>query len=68
MKQWKTKKEQIFYYDLIRTFTIMNVIICHIDHFFAPFTTPAQIICEIAFKDVGMVGVPIFLIISGALL
>ena len=62
------KKERIFYFDVLRAFAIIGVIICHVEHFFGPLTTPAQIIGEMAFKDVGMVGVPIFLMISGALL
>ena len=61
-------KNRIFYFDVLRAFAIIVVIICHVEHFFGPLTTAAQIIAEITFKDIGMVGVPIFLIISGALL
>ncbi|WP_296890938.1 acyltransferase [uncultured Methanobrevibacter sp.] len=64
----KTKKERIFYYDFLRAFAIIAVIICHVEHFFGPLTTPTQIIAEMTFKDIGMIGVPIFLMISGALL
>lgn len=64
----KTKKERIFYYDALRAFAIIAVIICHVEHFFGPLTTPTQIIAEMTFKDIGMIGVPIFLMISGALL
>ena len=64
----KTKKERIFYYDFLRAFAIIAVIICHVEHFFGPLTTPSQIIAEMTFKDIGMIGVPIFLMISGALL
>ena len=61
-------KERIFYFDVLRAFAIIAVIICHVGHFFGPLTTPTQIIAEITFKNIGMVGVPIFLMISGALL
>ncbi|WP_407379036.1 acyltransferase [Methanobrevibacter sp.] len=64
----KTKKERIFYYDLLRAFAIIAVIICHVDHFFGPLTTQAQIIAQMTFHDIGDIGVPIFLMISGALL
>lgn len=64
----KTKKERIFYYDVLRAFAIIAVIICHVDHFFGPLTTPAQIIAQMTFHDIGNIGVPIFLMISGALL
>ncbi|SDA62442.1 acyltransferase [Methanobrevibacter millerae] len=64
----KTKKERIFYYDLLRAFAIIAVIICHVDHFFGPLTTQAQVIAQLTFHDIGDIGVPIFLMISGALL
>ena len=64
----KTKKERIFYFDVLRAFAIIGVIICHVDHFFGPLTTPAQIITQMTFHDIGNIGVPIFLMISGALL
>ena len=62
------KKERIFYFDVLRAFAIIGVIICHVDHFFGPLTTPAQIITQMTFHDIGNIGVPIFLMISGALL
>ncbi len=64
----KTKKERIFYYDALRAFAIIAVIICHLDHFFGPLTTQTQIIAQMTFHDIGRIGVPIFLMISGALL
>ncbi|WP_407424348.1 acyltransferase [Methanobrevibacter sp.] len=64
----KTKKERIFYYDVLRAFAIIAVIICHVDHFFGPLTTQTQIIAQMTFHDIGRIGVPIFLMISGALL
>ena len=64
----KTKKERIFYYDFLRAFAIIAVIICHVDFFFGPLTTQTQVIAQMAFHDIGRIGVPIFLMISGALL
>ena len=64
----KTKKERIFYYDLLRAFAIIAVIICHVDHFFGPLTTQTQVIAQMTFHSIGDIGVPIFLMISGALL
>ena len=64
----KTKKERIFYYDVLRALAIIGVIICHLDHFFGPLTNQMQIILQMAFHDIGRIGVPIFLMISGALL
>lgn len=64
----KTKKERIFYYDFLRAFAIIAVIICHVDYFFGPLTSTTQIIVQMTFHDIGRMGVPIFLMISGALL
>lgn len=64
----KPKKERIFYYDFLRAFAIIAVIICHVDHFFGPLTGTTQIIAQMTFHDIGRIGVPIFLMISGALL
>ena len=64
----KNKKERIFYYDFLRAFAIIAVIICHVDFFFGPLTTQTQVIAQMAFHDIGRIGVPIFLMISGALL
>ena len=46
------KKERIFYFDVLRAFAIIGVIICHVDHFFGPLTTPAQIITQMTFHDI----------------
>ncbi len=64
----KAKKERIFYYDALRAFAIIAVIICHVDHFFGPLTSTTQVVAQMAFHDIGRIGVPIFLMISGALL
>lgn len=62
------KKERIFYYDFLRAFAIIAVIICHVDLFFGSLNTPFEIISQLAFHDMGRLGVPLFLMISGALL
>ena len=49
-------------------FAIIAIIICHVDDFFDPLRTPAQIITQMTFQDIRNIGVPIFLMISGALL
>lgn len=64
----KPKKERIFYYDFLRAFAIIAVIICHVDHFFGSLTGTTQIIAQMTLHDIGRIGVPIFLMISGALL
>ena len=64
----KTKKERIFYYDLLRAFAIIAVIICHVEFDFGPLNTPFEVIAQLTFHDIGRIGVPIFLMISGALL
>lgn len=63
-----TKKERIFYYDFLRAFAIIAVLICHVDLFFGPLNTPFEIIGQMTFHDLGRIGVPLFLMISGALL
>ena len=64
----KTKKERIFYYDMLRAFAIIAVIICHVDFYFGNITTPVGILAKMTFHDIGRIVVPIFLMISGALL
>ena len=64
----KTKKERIFYYDFLRAFAIIAVIICHVDAFFGPLTNTTQIVAQMTFHDIGRIGVPIFFMISGALI
>ncbi|MEE0935217.1 MAG: acyltransferase [Methanobrevibacter sp.] len=61
-------KERIFYYDLLRAFAIIAVIMCHVNFYFGPLNTPAGIIFQQTFNNIGRLGVPIFLMISGALL
>ena len=49
----KTKKERIFYYDVLRAFAIIAVIICHVDMFFGPVNTPSELIFLKTFHDIG---------------
>jgi surface polysaccharide O-acyltransferase-like enzyme len=64
----KSKKERIFFYDFLRAFAIIGVIICHLDIFYGPLNTPALMLTKLTIHDIGRIGVPIFLMISGALL
>ena len=64
----KSKKERIFYYDFLRAFAIIGVIICHTMFYFGPISTTLGVIAQSTFHDLGRIGVPIFLMISGALL
>ena len=64
----KTKKERIFYLDLLRTFAILVVILYHIDVFFNPVAPQPILISYMAFHDIGRSSIPIFLMISGVLL
>ena len=61
-------KERIFYYDFLRTFAIIAVIMCHVNFYFGPLNTPIGILFQQTFNNIGRLGVPIFLMISGALL
>ena len=64
----KTKSNRIFYYDFLRAFAIIAVIMCHMDIFYGSLTNSTLIIAKLTFHDIGRMGVPIFLMISGALL
>lgn len=61
-------KNRIFYYDFMRAVAIIAVIICHVDPFFGSLNTTSKVILHNIFHYSGMVGVPIFLMISGALI
>ncbi len=64
----ENNKERIFYLDFLRAFAIICVLICHCDMFFDKLDTPLVVISQLVFHDIGRMGVPIFLMISGALL
>lgn len=62
-------KNRIFYYDFLRTFAIVAVIMCHVDPFFGVWhNTTLNFVFHSIFHGIGLIGVPIFLMISGALL
>lgn len=61
-------KNRIFYYDLLRAIAIICVIICHVDPFFGNYDPFLKHTLHSIFHDIGLIGVPIFLMISGALL
>ena len=61
-------EQRIFYYDFLRAFAIIAVLICHVDIFYGSLSAPWQITAKLIFHDIGRIGVPIFLMISGALL
>ena len=61
-------KERIFYYDFLRAFAIIAVIICHLEIFYGSNPTAVQTVLKLTIHDIGRMGVPIFLMISGALL
>ena len=61
-------KERIFYYDFLRAFAIIAVLLCHMDIFYGPLNTTLAVIIKYTLHDIGRMGVPIFLMISGALL
>lgn len=64
----KANNERIFFYDFLRAFAIVAVIICHCDIFFGSLNTPLLAFAHLTYHDIGRMGVPIFLMITGALL
>ena len=62
-------KNRIFYYDFLRAFAIIAVIMCHVDPFFGAWhDNGINFILHSIFHGIGLIGVPIFLMLSGALL
>lgn len=61
-------KNRIFYYDLLRAIAIVAVIMCHVDPFFGNYEPLFKHVLHSIFHEIGLLGVPIFLMISGALL
>ena len=68
MVEVTTKKERIYYYDLLRAIAIICVILCHVDVFFGAFDSDLKLILIPALHHIALIGVPIFLMISGALI
>lgn len=64
------KKERIFYFDAIRTFAILFVILIHVSKWFVPNEIPHSLFWNFSssLASLGNIGVPLFLMISGALL
>ncbi|MBE6501049.1 MAG: acyltransferase [Methanobrevibacter thaueri] len=64
------KKERIFYLDEIRALAIIFVIFIHVSKWFAWAETPNTLYCNFSssFAVLGDLGVPLFFMISGALL
>ena len=62
-------KNRIFYYDLLRALAIIAVMMCHIDLFFGAYDgSILKFAFHSVFHGIGLVGVPIFLMLTGALL
>lgn len=61
-------KKRIFYLDELRMIAILAVILCHIDNLYPYVTTSLKQAIPYFLTDFGRIGVPIFLMISGALL
>lgn len=61
-------ENRIFYYDFLRAFAIIAVIMCHIGFFFGSLDTLTKIIYHDSIHAIGLMGVPIFLMLTGALL
>ena len=58
-------KERIFYFDLLRAIAIIAVIFCHVGSFLGDTTPFYKSMLVFLFHGFGLVGVPIFLMISG---
>lgn len=61
-------ENRIFYYDFLRAFAIIAVVMCHIGSFFGSLDTVTKIIYHDSIHAIGLMGVPIFLMLTGALL
>lgn len=61
-------KNRIFYYDFLRAFAIFSVVLCHMAFFFGDLNTLVKVLYEDTAHAIGLMGVPIFLMLTGALL
>lgn len=61
-------KQRIFYLDELRMIAILAVILCHVDSFYPYVTTSLKVAIPYFLTELGRIGVPLFLMISGALL
>jgi surface polysaccharide O-acyltransferase-like enzyme len=62
------KKERIIYFDVLRTVAILCVILCHAARIYPFVNTSLKLAIPSFLNIIGLVGVPIFFMISGALL
>lgn len=61
--------KRIFYYDVLRVIAILAIILCHTSRIFGKFTYSSLKLAIPGFCDIiGLVGVPLFFMLSGALL
>lgn len=61
-------KNRVFYYDLLRAIAIVGVILCHVDGIYEFTTASLKLAIPSMLNCIGLLGVPIFLMLSGALL
>ncbi|MBQ6100208.1 MAG: acyltransferase family protein [Methanobrevibacter sp.] len=61
-------KNRIFYYDFLRAFAIIAVILCHVDGRYEFTTASLKLAIPFLLNDIGLMGVPLFLMLTGALL
>lgn len=62
------KNNRIFYYDFLRAFAIIAVILCHVDGIYEFTTANLKVAIPILLNNIGLMGVPIFFMLSGSLL
>ena len=62
--------KRIFYFDVLRSIAIICVIMCHVCRKFCEYAPAGTFrwLTSVVWIDIGVMGVPIFLMISGALL
>ena len=60
--------KRIFYYDFLRAFAIFGVILCHIDGLIGYSFENLKLAIPGLFSTVGLIGVPMFFMLTGALL
>lgn len=62
------KEKRVFYYDFLRAFAIIAVILCHVDGLYEFTTANLKVAIPILLNNIGLIGVPIFFMLSGSLL
>ena len=61
-------KERIFYYDFLRALAIAAVVLCHVDGMISYSVASLKLALPGLFSTIAFTGVPIFLMLTGALL